>query len=102
MTLDLVRVVFGYLFALVVFGFGSFFFYEAFLDPNALALPQEGESFAIALIGFMGAALQWVFGTATAAATARQQQNATDSGAKAGATVPGPATYQLNAEEDLP
>lgn len=91
MTGELLRTVLGYIFAFTVFLFGGWFFWTGYLDPNALALPQEAEAFTVALVGFMGMALQWVFGTATQAATAKQTATATESGVTAALTpVPGP------------
>lgn len=46
-------------------------FYSLILYPYELDDLVKG-----AIIGFMGLALQWEFGTAIASATARQQQNA--------------------------
>jgi hypothetical protein len=93
MSGELIRTVLGYLFAFTVFLFGGFFFYTGYLDIDAPALPPEADAFSVALVGFMGMALQWVFGTATQAATAGQAKAATQSGVDAAMTpVPGSIT----------
>lgn len=103
MNAELIRTVLGYLFAFTVFLFGGFFFYTGYLDPNAPLLPPEAEAFTVALVGFMGMALQWVFGSATQAATARQAASATQSGVDAALTpVPGPAMTPPPTVDDEP
>lgn len=73
------RSVWGHALVLIVWATG---FYALILNPYELDDLAKG-----AFIGFMGLALQWEFGTAIASATARQQQNATTTGAAAGATI---------------
>lgn len=80
MATELSRILLPYLVVFMVVAAG---FYSLVLSPYELDDLVKG-----AIIGFVGAAIQWVFGTATAGTTARQQQAATASGATAGATVP--------------
>lgn len=75
-------------------------FYSLVIYPYELSELVKG-----AFIGFSGTAIAWEFGTQVATATAKQQQNATDAGAAAGAMVPttvttAPATPAET--EDLP
>jgi len=91
------QTIWGHLVVFVVLAGG---FYSLVVYPYVLDDLVKG-----AIIGFMGLALQWEFGTAIQAATAKQQQNATDAGAAAGATIPAVAPTVINGvqeEADLP
>lgn len=75
-----VRTIWGHLTVYIVL-VGTF--YALVIYPYELSELVKG-----AFIGFSGSALTWEFGSQVATATARQQQNATDAGATAGAMVP--------------
>jgi len=73
------RSIWGHLMVLVVWGSG---FYSLILSPFPLDDLSKG-----AMIGFMGLALQWEFGTAIQAATAKQAAAATAASATSQPTV---------------
>lgn len=71
-SLEAARVLLTYIVVLAVLGGG---FYALVIYPYELDQLVKG-----AVIGFMGSAMTWVFGSATASATARQSERATQAG----------------------
>jgi len=71
-SLEAARVLLTYIVVLAVLGGG---FYALVIYPYELDQLVKG-----AVIGFMGSAMTWVFGSATASATARQSERATAAG----------------------
>lgn len=71
-SLEAARVLLAYVVSLAILGGG---FYALVLYPFELDQLVKG-----AILGFMGSATTWVFGSATASATARQSERATQAG----------------------
>jgi len=84
----------GHIIVLVVLIGG---FYSLVIYPFVLDDLVKG-----AIIGFMGSALTWEFGSQVAGATARQQQGATAAGAVAGATIPSITPIELPPDDGVP
>ena len=80
--------IWGHVVVLVVLAGG---FYALVLYPFELTELVKG-----ALIGFMGSAITWEFGSQTASSTARQQQGATSAGVTAALTQPNGGTDNAN------
>lgn len=79
---DVARTIWGHLIVLVTLAGG---FYALVLYPLILDDLTKG-----AIIGFMGAAIQWEFNNQVATSTAKQQQTAVHNGMNGSAVIPAP------------
>ena len=70
------RLLLGYGIVLLVLGFGAWFVYEAYFDPDVPYLPAGSDALVLFVTGSMGACIQWALSTATAAMTGRQSDRA--------------------------
>jgi len=86
---EMVRIVFGYLFAFYVIGICFWFLFEAFLNPKTVALPDTVSGMIVGgiLIVIQGAAT-FVFGQAIMQAAARSSATATQAGVNAALSQP--------------
>jgi hypothetical protein len=87
-VIDTIKAVFTYVTALTIIVGGGAFLYQTYADPNAQTVG------IIAIVsGFIGAAIQFVFGSEIQTRTAKQSEAASASGAQQ-ATTPYPAATQ--------
>ncbi len=92
MQSDTIKLVFTYVLALVIIVGGGLMLYGIRLDPS----DSGSATLSLAIVGFIGAAVQFIFSSESATRATRAAQQSTAAGVEAGLATPG--TYVTTTE----